>query len=631
MPIIGTAGHVDHGKSTLVLALTGIDPDRLAEEKRRGMTIDLGFAHIDLAGGVRAGIVDVPGHARFLPNMLAGVHGMDAVLLVVAADEGVMPQTREHLDVLGLLGVDRVIVALTKTDLVDPGMIDLVEADVVAELGTRGLAADMVRVAAPTGAGVDELRASLSRVVADLTAIDLGRPRLPVDRAFVMTGFGTVVTGTLVDGALRVGDEVELLPAWPSGARPLRGRARGLQQHGAAVAVALPGNRTAVNLQGIDREQVRRGQVLGPPGTVSATRRLDLRLAVLSSASISLRHNDRVAVHTGTAEAMARAVVLDGVAVEPGATGWIQLQLSRPLAVRDGDGVVVRRPSPAETLGGGRVADATAPLHRRRDGGAVAALERRLGGGGRLMEELRKAPQGLTLDELATRLAAPASAVAAEVPVVLAAGAVVRVGEALLDAARWTDLERAAADEVTRFHAANPLRAGMPRAALAGTLGVRGRRLGEAVATLLARGVLAAFGPEGVALPGWKPRLSPVEEDVVEAALTRLGAAPLAPPGMAELAAAGLTGELSAYLEETGSVVRLAPDVLVLPTALADAEHRVRAHLTEHGTITVAEARDLLGSSRRMVVPLLEYLDGAHVTRRDGDLRRLRHDATPID
>ncbi|MDP9319669.1 MAG: selenocysteine-specific translation elongation factor, partial [Chloroflexota bacterium] len=371
--VVGTAGHVDHGKSTLIRALTGIDPDRLREERERGMTIDLGFAWLTLPGGADVGIVDVPGHQDFIRNMLAGVGGIDAVILVIAADEGVMPQTREHLAILELLGIERGVVALSKRDLVDDEWAILVRAEVRAALARTPLAdAPIVDVSATTRRGLDELLAALETVLgAAPPRRDLARPRLPIDRAFTMTGFGTVVTGTLVDGSLRVGDEIELVPSG------LRGRIRGLQTHRRAIDVARPGSRVAANLTGIEKEAVDRGMVLALPGTLAPTSVIGARLRMLRDVSGPLEHGDAVRVHAGTAEAIARVSVLDeGGVIEQSKDAWVQLRLATPMTVAVGDRLVIRRPSPSETLGGGAVADPSGERSRTR-AEAVAALERR--------------------------------------------------------------------------------------------------------------------------------------------------------------------------------------------------------------------------------------------------------------
>ncbi|TMG56018.1 MAG: selenocysteine-specific translation elongation factor, partial [Chloroflexi bacterium] len=370
--VIATAGHVDHGKSTLITALTGIDPDRLREERERGMTIDLGFAWLTLGGGGAVGIVDVPGHQDFIRNMLAGVGPVDAVLLVVALDEGVMPQTREHLAILGVLGVDRGVVALTKRDLVDDEWASLARADVSATLqGTRLASAPMIEVSATAKTGLVELVDALDRVLATAPARrDLGRPRLGIDRAFTLTGFGTVVTGTLVDGSFATGDEIEILPTGR------RARIRGIQTHKRSLDVASPGSRVALNLTGVEKDELERGMVVVRPGTLAPVSVVSARVEVVGSASEAIAHDEAVKVHAGTAEVMARISLLEGATLEPGATGWAQLRLAEPLAVAVGDRFVIRRPSPPETLGGGAVADISGERMRRRRE-AVAVLERR--------------------------------------------------------------------------------------------------------------------------------------------------------------------------------------------------------------------------------------------------------------
>ncbi|HEV3234958.1 MAG TPA: selenocysteine-specific translation elongation factor [Candidatus Dormibacteraeota bacterium] len=578
MPVIGTAGHVDHGKSAVVQALTGLDPDRLAEEKRRGMTIDLGFGHLALPGAVEVGIVDVPGHARFLPNMLAGVHGLDVVLLVVAADEGVMPQTREHLDIVGLVGVVRVVVALTKVDLVgDEESLALTEAEVAEELTRRGLRAPIVRVSAPAGVGLDSLREALGAALAAPVGAPVpGRdretvgPRLPVDRVFVMKGFGPVVTGTLIDGPLRVGQDVELVPSGRGAPGPdlLQARIRGLQQHGRQVDEAAPNNRVAVNLQGVDRQQLARGHVLSRRGSLGTTDRLTMRLTVLSGATQGVPHNARVTVFSGTSSSPARVRVLEESSeLVPGAEGMVEIRLGSPMALVRGDAVVLRRPSPAATLAGGAVDDLDPPRYSRRGGVWRATADPR-----------RPDNEYLRRDVLAM---------------------------------------------VREHHARHPSRSGMPRGELRQPAGTARQDLAAAVDGLVSGGELVAVG-DALAVPGWEPRLSPAQAAAVDRVLARLGETPLSPPRISDLAADGLDDAIRRYLEEQGLAVRVAPDLLMLPDALGDAEARLRAHLQAHRATTVAQARDLLGSSRKTVVPLLEYFDAVRLTRREGDVRVLR-------
>src|SRR5207253_10640541 len=359
--VVGTAGHIDHGKSTLVTALTGIDPDRLAEEKRRGMTIDLGFAHMTLPSGREIGIVDVPGHARFMRNMLAGAQGLDAVVLVVAADEGVMPQTREHLEILDLLEVRRGLVVLTKVDLVDSDWLELVQAEVIAALeGTSLEGSAVIPVSAQTGHGLSELAEALDGLLeGSQPRPDLGRPRLPIDRVFTISGFGTVVTGTLVDGSIKVGDEMQTMP----GGRLVR--VRGLQRHNQKVESVGPGSRVAANLSGADKNELSRGDVLANPGTIQPVRRIDATLRVVTSASHAVRHGSELLLHTGTAEVGCRVIMLDADEIGPGAEGRVQLYLDRPIAAAVHDRFVLRVPSPATTIAGGSFIDVAPRKHRR--------------------------------------------------------------------------------------------------------------------------------------------------------------------------------------------------------------------------------------------------------------------------
>ena len=366
---IGTAGHVDHGKSTLVHALTGIDPDRLAEEKARGMTIDLGFAWLTLPSGRSVSLVDVPGHERFIHNMLAGVGGIDACLFVVAADEGVMPQTHEHLDIVTLLGIERGVVALAKTDLVDEEWLDLVEQEVREVLAASSLArAPIVPVSAREGRGLDALLDALDAILAQpMARPQAGGPRLPVDRAFTQRGFGTVVTGTLGGGPLDVGDVVHLYPGGT------RSRVRGLQTHRSAEDRAWPGRRVAVNLGGLAPADVPRGTVVAARGAVTETRRVDATLRLLPSAPRALKPGERVSWHSGTAEVVAALRYLEADPIQPGGAGWVQWRLGEPVAIRKGDPYVIRRLSPPMTIGGGEIVRAAARHVPRGDPAALDA------------------------------------------------------------------------------------------------------------------------------------------------------------------------------------------------------------------------------------------------------------------
>ena len=608
--VVGTAGHIDHGKSTLIHALTGIDPDRLAEEKRRGMTIDLGFAYLKLPSGRLVGIVDVPGHARFIRNMLAGVHGLDAVLLVVAADEGVMPQTAEHLEIVHLLEIKRGLVVLTKADLVEQDWLDLVSAEISERLEETSLAGiEIVPVSTLTGAGLDVLKAKLDSLLdATPQRADAGRPRLPVDRVFTIDGFGTVVTGTLVDGSLKVGEELEALP---SGRRV---RIRGLQQHNAKVEVAAPGSRIAANLVGIEREDIERGEVLSRPGTMTASRRIDARVSVLAGAARALRHGAALMLHSGTAEVAARAIVLESDEIPAGSSGWVQLYLAAPIAAAPGDRFVLRLPSPASTLAGGRFADVNPRRHPRHDESVWASLERRVAGDV-LQEELSKYPRGITEAALLKATMAPA----ADLTKLKAH----RAGGYLFALSTWDDLAARTARLLDEYHAAHPLRAGMPREELKSRLALATPVFGPVLVELARAGLTVERGGE-VGLSDHRVALAPAAGFGREL-IGILDAQPWSPPSIADASRqAGAGPEVLRALLKSGDLVRLSAEIVFSRAGYESAVALVREVCAAEGSVTVAGLRDRMGASRRPVLALLEYLDGQRVTRREGDLRKLR-------
>lgn len=618
MYVIGTAGHVDHGKSTLVQALTGIDPDRLTEEKARGMTIDLGFAWLTLPSGREVSLVDVPGHERFIKNMLAGVGGMDLALLIVAADESVMPQTREHLAILDLLGVQRGIAVITKADLADADTLELVGLEVEDVLAGTGLeGAPILPVSAVTGRGIPELLAAVDAALTeDAARRDVGRPRLPVDRVFTIAGFGTVVTGTLVDGSLTVGQEVELVPSGQ------RSRIRGLQSHRRAIESAGPGNRVAVNLVGLSPEQVSRGEMLTTPGWLRATRAVDARVHALPDAARPLPHNQRVTFHAFAAEAPARVRLLEVDALEPGQEGWAQVYLEAPVALARGDRFVLR--STDATLGGGVVVDVDAPRHRRRNAPTIERLERMAQGSpsAALVTALEgRGPTPLT--ELARRAnlgEAEALALTAEA---IAEGAVVPLGEGalatgtvLLTAGEWTRIAARAQAALAAFHRASPLRAGMTREELRSRLGLTGAPALAAIARLVADGTLAGEGAL-VRLPEHVVALTPAQQAQMDAYLAALEAQdfPAETPAIAP--------ELLALAAEQGRVVRAGQGVVFAAANYQRLTDAIIALARRDGSVTVAGVRDALGASRRYALALLEHLDERKVTRRQGDARVL--------
>lgn len=623
MFVIGTAGHVDHGKSTLVEALTGINPDRLAEEQEREMTIDLGFAWLTLPSGREVSIVDVPGHERFIKNMLAGVGGIDAALLVVAADEGVMPQTQEHMDILSLLEVPRGVVAITKSDLVqDAEWLELVIEEVRERLRGSPLAeAAIVPVSARTGQGLEDLVAALDRVLDEATPRpDQGRPRLPIDRVFTMAGFGTVVTGTLQDGRLRLAQEVEILP------RGLRGRIRGLQAHKKKVEEAFPGRRTAVNLVGIAPDEIVRGDVLTTPGWLSPTQRLAVQLRLLPSISHPLCQDDEVDLFLGSAERRARATLLDAEELAPGQTGWVLLRLDRPLAAVRGDRFIIRRPSPGSTIGGGTVVDTHPGRLRRFRAEVVGALEMLARGRPEdlLWQAFRGEPRDLR--RLIEESGLPAADARAALQQLWQAGDLVALqsGDAepgpttLLVPRPMAEELRARIEELLAdYHARFPLRSGMPKEELKSQLRQESRVFNDVLAWAEARGSLEVQGAL-VRQPGYRPRYTPEQQAQVDHLLRILRRQPYAPPARQEW---GIDDPVLSALEEEGRIVRLNPEVAFLPDIYQEMVQRVLREIDRQGPITVAQVRDLFQTSRKYALALLEDMDQRKLTRRVGDER----------
>lgn len=622
MRVIGTAGHVDHGKSSLVQALTGTDPDRLAEEKARAMTIDLGFAWLRLDDGELVSIIDVPGHEDFIKNMLAGVGGIDLAMLVIAADESVMPQTREHLHILDLLQVPAGLVALTKSDLVvEPDWLELVELEIVETLdGTVLEGAPVIPLSSRTGEGLPALRAALARLLAATTPrSDLGRPRLSVDRVFSLSGFGTVVTGTLLDGTLAVGEEIELLPS------AVRGRVRGLQSHNQQVERAAPGRRLAVNISGVDREQVARGDLLAHPGDYRSSRLLDVTLRLLPDADGPLRHDQEVELFVGASQRIGRLRLVGSRALRPGERGFAQLRLESPVAVARGDRYILRRPSPARTLGGGRVLDPFPARRWRRFRSETLDRFRGLAEGG---------PTALLLQRLAATEPTDGAALLATLPLspeaataaldeTLAEGHARRLEDGtLLTAAGWSRRRERLMTALAAVHDRHPLRPGLPREEVAGRLHLSPRQSAAFLAALAEAGEVQ-LGESWVAAAGWEVRLSADERRAADSLLARFAATPFAPPNPSQ--ATEMAGEeVVGYLVERGDLVRLSHEVLLGREAYEQMVSGVRALHAAGDEITAAALRDRFATSRKYAIALLEHLDTLKVTRRIGNRRILR-------
>jgi selenocysteine-specific elongation factor len=632
MRVVGTAGHVDHGKSTLIQALTGIDPDRLQEEKERGMTIDLGFAWLTLPGGREVSIVDVPGHERFIHNMLAGVGGIDIAMLVIAADEGVMPQTREHLDILDLLRIPAGVVVLTKTDLVDAEWLELVRSEVEeAVAGTVMAGAPIVPVSSVTGAGLDDRKATLERLLADERSRPVtGTPRLPIDRVFTIAGFGTVVTGTLLDGELRVGQEVEVQP---SGRRI---RIRGLQSHKRKLEHAGAGARVAVNLAGVATEELRRGQVLTAPASLRPTRLLDARVRVLDSAPRPLGHNMLLTFHTGATETTAKASLLDHQEVEPGGTAWVQLRLADEVAVAKGDLFVVRQPSPSVTLGGGTIVEPHPRRHRRFQASILerlAVLER--GTPEEIVVQQLQAREPAELSALVGRTGLAADEVGAVVRALVEAGDVValdprREGAAklagttfLISRAGWDRLVDGIRRALAGYHASYPLRRGMPKEEVRTRSGLEPRLFARVLDRLLADEEVVEDGPF-LRLPEHAVRFTPEQQAQADGMLALLREAGASPPDRADVEARfRATPELTQAMLDRGELVEVAADLVYPRDVYEVIVDEIRTTIRERGPITVAGVRDLFGTSRKFALAILAHLDERKVTRRVGDDRVL--------
>ena len=614
MFVLGTAGHIDHGKSLLVQALTGIDPDRLREEKERGMTIELGFAWLKLPSGREVGIVDVPGHERFVKNMLAGVGGIDLALLIVAANEGVMPQTREHLAILDLIGVKRGIAVITKKDLVDEELLTLVRMEVEEVIAPTVLAgAPVVAVSALTGEGLPELVAAIDRML-DQTEPkpDLGRPRLPIDRVFTIAGSGTVVTGTLIDGSLVVGQEVEIVPAG------LKSRLRGLQTHKAKIERAGPGSRVAANLVGLNTSQLERGDVVTAPGWLKPTRLVTVKLNMISYLARPLRHGATVSFHTLAAEAMAKVRLLEADELRPGGSGWAQLALEKPLAIINGDRYIIR--SPMETLGGGGIVDAHAKRLRRFRPEVIENLRAREGGtADEAIIALLETKQPLEQTALAAHFLSVEGA-ASVIDDLAQAGKVVRVGPGetslLFTRAGWERLAASVAALLGEYHRKFPTRTGMPRLELSGHLKLGGRAP-SALERLAEQGVIVEEGGS-YRLPGHAIRLTPAQQAKVDAFLKSLAVNPYSPP------AETLPGpDLLNMLVEQGKVMKVSDNVAFAAKTYSEMVDKITGRIRTNGKVTLGEVRDMFGTSRKYAQALLEHLDREKVTRRVGDDRVL--------
>ena len=627
--IVGTAGHIDHGKTALVKALTGIDADRLEEEKRRGITIDLGFAHMDLAGAngepLHLGFVDVPGHERFVRNMLAGVGGIDLVLLVIAADESIKPQTREHFDILQLLGVQRGITVLTKSDAVDAETLDVARLEVEEFLrGTflESPKAPIVAVSSLTGAGLDNLKRTMITAAADVQPRDSAAlARLPIDRVFTMKGFGTVVTGTLVAGTINREEEMEVLPTGR------KVRVRGVQVHGQAAATAVAGQRTALNLVGASTEDLSRGMALVPPATFSATRRVDAQLRLLPSAPRPLKTGTRVHFHSNTMETVAEISLHGTKQVASGAEAFARLKLPEPALLLPGDRFIIRQFSPIVTIGGGVVLD-PAPIPRM--AGHENFLQTLAGGNAEAMLTARIARRGhagISIAQLTVETGWRKNFIEARLAAGLEELRVLRIGDLLVDTPAIVRLQRLIVDSVKGFHQKNSLVGGIAREALRERVKAS-PEVFTAVVDLLVREKNIEASAELVRLPGHGVVMKDEEAESKKKIEDAFAVAGLKVPALHEVIA-GLkvdrarAQKIVTLLLRDKVLTKISDELVFHRSALEQLRRLVAAQKAKSTKMDVAKFKELTGISRKYAIPLLEYLDREHVTKRVGDAREI--------
>ena len=628
--IIGTAGHVDHGKTMLIKALTGIDTDRLIEEKKRGITIDLGFAYLQMPDGSRAGIVDVPGHEKFIKNMLAGAGGIDLAMLVVAADEGFMPQTVEHLNILSLLGIRDGLVVITKIDAVEPEWVDVIREDVAEHVrGTFLEGKPVLAVSACTGEGIEALRGELQRLVGRVAQRSAQTPfRLPVDRVFSKDGFGTVVTGTMIEGNLAVGDTVELMPSGETA------KVRTLQVHNEKVEEAFAGQRVAVNLAGLRKDAVERGDVLSKPGSLRPSLMLDVKLTNLKDSGRPIKTGSPLHFYHGSRTVLCKAVLLDRDVLEPGESCYAQLRMTESVAVKRGDRFVVRFYSPLETIGGGVILDDCPPRHKRNQSAVLESLRvLESGSAGELLGQL-VGEYGLRLPdaaELARRQGRGADEVAAELAGLVNTGRLVEpLPGRFMTEQIYRDCCRKACRVLEEYHKANPLHAGMPVAALRQKVFVKTElKEADAVLHMMGRDGTVRRLADRCALPEFRVVLTKRQEALRRRILEKYQAAGVETPFADDLYATFQPGEredckkVLENLVSGGELVMLTPQLFWHSSVYEEVCSRSRAFFAEHPSFTLAEYRDMLGTSRKYALAVLEYYDRLRVTRKEGDSRQV--------
>ena len=629
MFVIGTAGHVDHGKSTLIYSLTGINPDRLKEEKERQMTIDLGFAWFSLPSGEEIGIVDVPGHRDFIENMLAGVGGIDAVLFVVAADEGIMPQSREHLDILKLLGIKLGLIVLTKVDLIeDNDWLNLVETDIRDLVKNSFLEeAPILKVSAVKKTGLMELSISLDTLLKQCAPKkDNHKPRLPIDRIFSLKGFGTVVTGTLLDGSFKVGDQVEILPSGN------KSRIRGIQNHKKKQQMAEPGNRTAVNLVGVEVNQLRRGDVVCLPGQLHPTHRIDVEINLLESGSAKIKHDDHLKIFIGSSQSMARARVIGQKEIKPGDTGWLQLEFEKEVVVKSKDRFIIRRPSPAATIGGGLVLTAH-PVGRHRRFSPKVISQFKFLSSGSIQDAILAQLSNLkisTLSQLIEKIEIEEESAMLSVELLIQNRKIFLFEEEsglnpaswLITEKHWLDLSKKLIGIIKDYHKEYPLREGIRKEDASHLIGVSRKAVSLIAEKMQSEGIIKSSGNHLI-LHDHQIAFSANQLDLIKQLEVVFSESPFLTPSVNECIE--IVGEeVYCALVSMGKIVEITPSVVFHQIDLDQIIQETRKLLGSCQKITASEFRDHFNTTRKYAVALLEYMDEIGITKRIDDFRVLK-------
>jgi len=626
MRVIGTAGHVDHGKSTLIQALTGTHPDRLKEEQAREMTIELGFAWLTLPNGEEVGIVDVPGHRDFIENMLAGIGGIDAALLIIAADEGIMPQTKEHIAILDLLGISPALIVLTKTDLAsDSGWLELLELDIRQTLSNTTLKdSPIIKVSAKNKTGLDALITNLQSLLENKPIRpNLNRPRLPIDRVFSMSGFGTVITGTLSDGELNVGDEIEILP------NNLKGRIRGLQTHKKKEETATPGSRTAVNISGIETESIKRGDVLVHPNQYQATRRIDAKLNLLKDISNPIKHGDEVKFFVGASEGIATIRLLGTEELKAAETGWIQLELREPILAVRGDRYILRRPSPSETLGGGIIVDHQPKgRHKRFDEDVLKSLEALShGSSAEVLLEAASALGIASIKDVKSKSRLDSEQFETALDELIANQHLILLEEnknpesLVVSFSEWQKTKEKILGLVSDYHKQYRLRSGMPKEELKNKIKLSTKQFNIVLEFLITNHELRFTNV--VSKPEHEILFTQQEQAAVKNLMRKFEENPYTTPSVKECQSEVGEEVLNALIESDG-LISVSQDVIFRKKDYDDMLEKIKSHIKQSGQITLAEVRDIFSTTRKYAQALLEYLDAINITVRAGDARKLK-------